>query len=404
MKRLQAFKYELNLIGSHVRELYRIAGSCRFVYNKALALQKSRYEQGENKLTYAGLCKELTGWRNQPDYSWLKDSPSQALQQSLKDLGRAYQNFFDKRADFPRRKKRGAKDAFRFPQGIKLDQENSRIYLPKLGWVRYRNSRSVEGEIKNVTISRSCQKWYVSIQTECEVDAVVHSATTDVGIDMGVVRLATLSNGRFFESNNKLKHYQKKIAAHQRKTRKKKKFSRNWKKEQQKIARLHQKMSFIRKDDLHKASHIISKNHAMICLEDLKIKNMSKSASGTLETPGKNVKAKSGLNKAILNQGWYELRRQLEYKQLWRGGIVVAVSPKNTSRTCPNPDCGYISAENRVTQSLFICRRCRYENHADVVGAINVLRAGHARLACGERVLLGHSMNQEPIKVTQAIV
>jgi len=404
MKRLQAFKYELNLIGSHVRELYRIAGSCRFVYNKALALQMARYEQGEKKLTYAGLCKELTDWRNQPDYSWLKDSPSQALQQSLKDLERAYQNFFDKRADFPRRKKRGTKDAFRFPQGIKLDQDNSRIYLPKLGWVRYRNSRSIEGEIKNVTISRSCQKWYVSIQTEREVDEVIHSATTDVGIDMGVVHLAILSNGQFFESNNKLKHYQKKIAAHQKKTRKKKKFSRNWKKEQQKIGRLHQKMSFIRKDDLHKTSHMISKNHAMICLEDLQVKNMSKSASGTLEIPGRNVKAKSGLNRAILNQGWYELRRQLEYKQLWRGGVVVAVPPKNTSRTCPNLDCGYISSENRVTQSLFICKRCRYENHADVVGAMNILRAGHAQLACGEMVLLGRSMNQEPTKVTQAIV
>jgi putative transposase len=141
-------------------------------------------------------------------------------------------------------------------------------------------------------------------------------------------------------------------------------------------------MSYIRKDNLHKTSHILSKNHALICLEDLQIKNMSKSASGTLKKPGKNVKAKRGLNKAILNQGWYELRRQLEYKQSWRGGRVVLVSPRNTSRTCPY--CDDISSENRPTQSLFICRRCRYENHADVVGAINILRAGHVRLACGE--------------------
>src|SRR6185437_4943512 len=140
MKRLQAFKYELKLMNSHIRKLYRIAGSCRVVYNKALILQKTRYEQGEKKLTYAGLCNELTTWKKDPKYTWLNEPPSQALQQSLKDLERAYQNFFNKRADFPKRKKRGSRDAFRFPQGIKLDQENSRVYLPKLGWVRYRNS------------------------------------------------------------------------------------------------------------------------------------------------------------------------------------------------------------------------------------------------------------------------
>jgi putative transposase len=222
MKRLQSFKFELKLLGIQMRELYRIAGSCRFVYNKALALQKKRYEHNEKKLTYAGVCKELTGWRNDVTYLWLKECPSQALQQSLKDLERAYQNFFSKRADFPRFKKRGAKDAFRFPQGMKLDQKNNRIYLPKVGWVRYRNSRLVEGEIKNVTISRSCNKWYVSIQTEREIQDRIHPAVTSVGVDVGVARLATVSDGTFFESNKRLKHYQKKIAMHQKRASKKK--------------------------------------------------------------------------------------------------------------------------------------------------------------------------------------
>jgi putative transposase len=272
--------------------------------------------------------------------------------------------------------------------------------LPKLGWVAYRNSRLVEGDIANVTISRSCDKWYLSIQTEREVAEVIHSSTSAIGVDMGVARLVTLSDGATFESNHhQLNHYQKRIAVYQRRASKKTKFSRNWKKILNKVNKLHQKVSHIRNDYLHQTSDILSKNHAMICLEDLQIKNMSKSASGTLENPGKNVKAKSGLNKAILNQGWYELRRQLEYKKLWRGGMVVLVSPRNTSRTCP--DCGYISSENRVTQALFICKRCRYENNADIVGAINILRAGHAQLACGEMVHVGHSMNQEPTEVAQ---
>jgi len=118
----------------------------------------------------------------------------------------------------------------------------------------------------------------------------------------------------------------------------------------------------------------------MVCIEDLQVGNMSKSAAGSVETPGRNVKAKSGLNKSILDQGWYEFRRQLEYKQAWRGGQVIAVNPRNTSRTCPA--CAHVSAENRRTQAQFRCVGCGFEENADVVGAINVLRAGHARLAC----------------------
>ena len=131
---------------------------------------------------------------------------------------------------------------------------------------------------------------------------------------------------------------------------------------------------------LHKTSTAISQNHAMVCIEDLQVRNMSKSAAGTADAPGKNVRAKSGLNRSILDQGWFEFRRQLEYKQLWQGGQVVAVNPRNTSRTCLC--CGHVSAENRRTQARFLCIACGFEENADLVGAINVLRAGHARFAC----------------------
>jgi putative transposase len=120
---------------------------------------------------------------------------------------------------------------------------------------------------------------------------------------------------------------------------------------------------------------------------------MSQSAAGSREAPGRNVKAKSGLNKSILDQGWFEFRRQLEYKQAWRGGDVLAVPPRHTSRTCPV--CGHVSADNRRTQARFACVECRYENNAGVVGAINVLAAGHAVLACGELVRSCRSMKQE---------
>ncbi|MHB8254845.1 MAG: RNA-guided endonuclease InsQ/TnpB family protein, partial [Acidiferrobacter sp.] len=149
MRRLQAFRYALIPTGTQQRQMRRFAGSCRFVYNQALALQKARYEQGEKRLGYAGLCGVLTDWKKHHDSQWLTESPSQALQQSLKDLDRAYHNFFAKRADFPRFKKKGQHDSFRFPQGFQLDQAHSRLFLPKLGWLRYRNSRAVVGTVKN---------------------------------------------------------------------------------------------------------------------------------------------------------------------------------------------------------------------------------------------------------------
>ncbi len=124
------------------------------------------------------------------------------------------------------------------------------------------------------------------------------------------------------------------------------------------------------------------KYHAIVVLEDLKVANMSKSAKGTVEAPGSKVKAKSGLNKSISDQGWHEFKRQLSYKLEWLGGMLVLVNPKNTSRKCPQ--CGHTSGENRKTQAQFKCIKCGYKENADFVGAVNIARAGHAQLACGD--------------------
>jgi putative transposase len=127
---------------------------------------------------------------------------------------------------------------------------------------------------------------------------------------------------------------------------------------------------------------------------------MSKSAAGSTDKPGKNVRAKSGLNKAILDQGWHEFRRQLDYKLAWNGGILIAVPPQNTSRTCPA--CGHVSAGNRQTQAKFACVECGYEENADVVGAMNILARGHRVAACGEPVQSGRSMKQEPAEAIRS--
>ncbi|EIK6982773.1 transposase [Salmonella enterica subsp. enterica serovar Amager] len=400
MKRLQAFKFQLRPNDQQGRDMRRFAGACRFVFNRGLALQNENHEAGNKYIPYTKMASWLIEWKSDTETQWLKEAPSQPLQQSLKDLERAYKNFFQKRAAFPRFKKRGQNDAFRYPQGVKLAQANSRISLPKLGWIRYRNSREVIGVVKNVTISQSCGKWYVSIQTEYEVSAPQHESTSMVGFDAGVARLATLSDGTIFEPVNSFKTNQHKLARLQREMSRKVKFSNNWKKAKRKVQNLHSRIANIRRDYLHKVTSEISKNHAMIIIEDLKVANMSKSAAGTASQPGRNVRAKSGLNRSILDQGWYELRRQLEYKQLWRGGWVLAVPPAYTSQRCAC--CGHTAKENRLSQSQFRCQACGYTVNADVNGARNILAAGHVVLACGGMVQSGRPLKQEPTEMIQA--
>jgi len=398
MQRLQAFKYELMPTGEQAHKMRQFAGACRFVYNKALALQKDRFERGEKKLGYAGLCKQLTEWRNSAETLWLAELHSQVGQQALKDLDRAYVNFFAKRSAFPRFKRKGERDSFRFPQGIKLDRENGRISLPKLGWLRYRNSRVVPGQVRSATVSQRAGKWYVSILTAREVKQPVPQGPA-VGIDVGVARFATLSDGTFIAPLASFKKHEQRLAKYQRRMARKVKGSANWKKMKVRVQHIHARIADARADFLHKASNTISKNHAMIAVEDLKVRNMTRSASGTADRPGRNVRAKSGLNKAILDQGWGEFRRQLEYKTAWRGGYFVAVPPHNTSRACPC--CRHISADNRKAQALFACVECGHTANADHVGALNVLAAGHAVIACGGMVQSDRPTKQEPTEATK---
>jgi putative transposase len=234
----------------------------------------------------------------------------------------------------------------------------------------------------------------VSIQTERAVEQPVPKATCALGIDVGIARFATLSDGTFLAPLNSFKKHEARLRRYQRAMRRKVKFSNNWKKAKARVQRIHTRIGNARRDYLHKATTTISQNHAMVCIEDLQVRNMSKSAAGTSEQPGRNVRAKSGLNKSILDQGWFEFRRQLEYKLAWNGGILIAVPPQNTSRTCPC--CGHVSAENRKTQAQFLCVECGFEENADLVGAINILARGHRVAACGETAQSGRPTKQEP--------
>ncbi len=374
----KGYRFLLKPTAEQAELFCRFAGSSRFVWNKALECQKSRLENGTGVCSYAEICSRLVEWKDEFDF--LKEVHSQPLQQSVKDLSLALKNCLDGTKGFPKFKKKGQHDAFRFPQGTKLD--NKKVYLPKIGWVKFRKSQEIEGTIKNVTVSRSMGEWYVSIQVEMEVQEPVHPSKNEVGIDMGVTRFATFSDGTFVVPINSFGKVKAKLARAQRELSRKQKYSNNWLKQKRKVQLIHSRIAHVRKDFLHKLTSSISKNHAIIVLEDLKVTNMSASAKGTIEDPGKNVKAKSGLNRSILDQGWYEFRRQLEYKQQWRGGQVIVVNPWQTSLQCS--DCNHRAKENRVSQSEFKCVMCHHEEHADLNAAKNILAAGRAVQACGD--------------------
>lgn len=374
----RAYKFRLKATPEQTRQFSQIAGVCRLVWNLCLEQRHLAYTVARKSLSSFSQLPEITTLRK--EYDWISSVPSQVLQQKVRDLDVAYKNFFERRADFPERKKKGKSfDSFRFPQGFKID--NRRVFLPKIGWVGFFKSQEIAGTPKHITVSRNGKHWFLSIC--CEVEQGIPALKSKaVGIDMGIAKLCAMSDGTVIENPKILLKYQKKLAKLQRRLVKKVKFSKNFYKVKAKITALHTKIANTRKDFTHKTTTKIAKNHGLVVIEDLRVQAMSASAKGTVDNPGKNVRQKSGLNRSILDAAWGEFRRQLEYKVDWVGGIVIAVDPKNTSRKCPV--CGHTAKENRRTQADFICVACGYAGDADVTAAGNILRAGHARLACGE--------------------
>lgn len=378
----KAFKYRLDTHPKTEQLMSQYSGNCRYLWNKALEINLYHLENKHPILWYQELDWFCKLWKKSEQYHFLTLSPAQTLQQTLMQLERAFKDGFDKNQPLkkiPTFKKKGERDSFTLPQGFKI--EGKRIFLPKIGWLNFRKSRTIKGTPKNVTVSKQGKYWFVSVQVEIERTEPVHPSTSIVGVDMGVKRLFTLSSGEFEKPIN-VDFFKSKIKRLQRRLAKKVKFSSNWKKLRQKINRLHTKIANIRHNKLHQLSSSISNSHAMIVLEDLQIKNMTKSAKGNMDNHGSMVKQKSGLNRVVLEQGWGLFKIFLKYKQLWSGGQVLFVDPKYTSQTCPV--CHHRSKDNRQTQAEFECVLCGHKEHADIVGARNILERGHRLIACGE--------------------
>ena len=212
---LKGYKFRLNTSPT-AEVLSRQFGGCnRFVWNRALALQKERLNNKQRCMSYSNLCKLLPAWKK--EHTFLAEAPSQTLQQTLKALSNAINEAFttgsQKRS--PVFKKRGhCKDSFRYPQGF--EAKNKQVFLPKIGWVVFRKSRHIKGKPKNVTVSREIDHWYISVQTDQKVAEPVHPSDKEVGIDLGIKKLIVLSDGRYTEPLNAFMKAQKKLAKLQR--------------------------------------------------------------------------------------------------------------------------------------------------------------------------------------------
>ena len=393
--RHQGYTYRLRDLDATLRLAFaRQAGQCRWLWNAFLAIDMEQRDKGKKLPGFAWRCRALTVLRNHPDYTWLADGCVVAQQRTLRHLGEAWARFFaDLRLSPGERRhvqlpvfkrKNHAQDTFGWSGRVHVvvEQARNRVRLPKLGWVRYRNSRPIQGQVINAAVRRVGSKWDISFGTEREVaEPASRQHVEPVGLDMGIAHLATSSRGEHIDGPRAQRRFAKVRAKAQRIAARRRKGSHRRQRQLWKVAKISRQAANVRRDHAHQTTTLLAKNHGLVAVEDLRVGAMSRSSRGTVEAPGRNVRAKSGLNREILDQGWGEMRRQLSYKLGWSGGVLVAVNPRNTSRKCSA--CGHTSRDNRTCQASFACVECGHAMHADVNAAKNILAAGMAALAAG---------------------
>jgi putative transposase len=367
----------------------------RYVWNLAVE-QHAHCRPGRKSAPgYLEQCRQLTQAR--AGYPWLAAGSQTVQQQALRDFAQAMAAFFDRQnpAGRPRWRKAGRDEGFRIVgRGRQWDlRRTSRkvghVWVPKAGWVRFRWSRAVSEGVKSyrVTLDRA-GRWHIAFAAIPEpVPGPGNGAT--VGIDRGVAVSAALSTGALLLAPGLVTREQKRLRRLERKLARAKRYSNRRKRVKQALARLRARETDRRKDWVEKTSTDIARRIDVIRVEDLQIKNMTRSARGTRENPGRNVRQKCGLNRGILRSGWGLLVRRLEDKA---PGRVERINPAYTSQACSG--CGHRDPESRESQSRFRCRACGLQVHADVNAARNIA-AGHAVTARGGDGVT-RSVNREP--------
>jgi putative transposase len=373
----KGYKVKLKTTPEIEKQFSIFSDCCRFVWNKALEMCLDRLKNKHRIPWYHELCFWLTFWKKSDEYGFIRICSSRILQQKLRDLEKAFRDCFDKKQPkkrLPRMKKKGSLENFRYCTEFKID--NRRIYLPKIGWVGFFKAQEIVGIPKNVTITKKGNSWFASIQVEQEREIPKHPyPQKQFTIRLGILPFLTTPDNELLDSPSPYLKNLKKLAKLQKKISKKQKFSKNWQKEVSKLSNLHQKIANIRSDFLHKTSTKISKENGIVIIGEHTITKLTKSNNGTLENPGKDVKAKSALNRSILDQGWGEFTRQLDYKLKWQGGEFVKVNSAYSSMTCSKCNC--VNNEEKISK-MFKCNNCGFIEKRTVNAANNIQAAGNA--------------------------
>jgi len=366
-------------------------GHARFVWNLAVE-QHSWWRLGRAGAPgYLEQCRQLTAARR--DNKWLRAGSQTVQQQALRDFAQAMANFFGATHRRPTWRKAGRNEGFRIvavkpAQVRRLSRKSGQVWVPKAGWVRFRWSRAVSAA-KSYRINRDCAgRWHIAFATV--PDPVAAPGTGEVvGVDRGVAVAAALSTGELLRIPRPSPALQRRLRRLKRKLARAQRGSNRRVRVKRAIARLRARERDARKDWAEKASTDLAHRFDLIRVEDLKIGSMTRSARGTIAKPGRNVRAKAGLNRQILASGWGLLVRRLEDKA---PGRVEKINPAFTSQRCSA--CGHVDPKSRESQAAFRCTACRYACNADVNAARNIA-AGHAVTARG-RPPLGGRMNREP--------
>ena len=332
-------------------------GTSRFVYNWALAEWNRRYEAGEKKIKANDLKKQFNAGKY-AEFPWLRGVHRDAHSQPFAAVQKAYANFFAGRAKHPRFHKKGQRDSF-YVANDKLKCEGGAVRLPVIGLVRMTETLRFDGKVMSATVSERAGRWFIAVSVEMPDAPVASNNGAAIGIDLGLATFATLSTGEKIEAPRPLRRLGKKLACVSRQHSRKVKGSSNRRKSALKLARLHYRISCIRKDFLHKLSTRLSKNHARIGLETLNVRGMM---------------ANRCLAKAISDQGWSEFGRMLEYKAEQYGSTVERVGMfYPSSKTCSV--CGTAVKHMPLSVRTWTCGECGAAHDRDVNAAQNLVRA-----------------------------
>ena len=384
-------RYRLMPIPTQEAILRQHCAHARYVWNLAVE-QQSWWRPGRTSAPgYVAQCRQLTEARS--ENLWLADGSQIVQQQALRDFGQAMANFFAGTHGRPTWRKAVRDEGFRIvalrAKNIRrLSRRTGQVRIPKVGWVRFRWSRAVPiARSYRVTLDRA-GRWHVAFAVRPTPTPAPGTGEV-TGIDRGVAVSAALSTGELLRCPGLRQPERRRLCRLQRRLSRARRGSRRRERIRAAAAKLHARESDRRKDWVEKVSTDLARRFDLIRVEDLRIRDMTRSATGTVERPGRNIRQKSSLNRAILCNGWGLLVRRLEDKAV---GRVQKVNPAFTSQRCSV--CRTVDAKSRKSQADFACRSCGFTCNADVNAARNIA-AGHAVSARG-RLPLGERVNREP--------